>query len=405
MTPNREPNDQLRPLVVRGSGGGTGVYDEIESGHPKVADAFARLMTALATMEVEWSLDDPDARERMVMEDLTSLIEGMGADWENDIGGPSSVFAQAVTYWSRGNVTYALRWVDSQSSGRRMSSFDGLDIEAYPVHPSSILRWKTDLSGRLEGIVQSTYRATVDIDRADLITCARMAVPGQFEGVSMARPLVFPFERWKSIWLSAERSSWMMAGLVTLNEPAGAGEQDRARANEALEQWMNGEAPFLVLPADWTVQFDAPSGADMMGQIEKIDSYVDTTLGNQVAALSYAAHATRALGDVMSEEQSRDASREIETFLGLFGAQFASWVCRQIGYDGRLPRLQIVAGQVDEDRSETTSTMATAVGAGLITWGRDDENQLRETLGLSRHEEVTSASMYWIPSRFATETR
>ena len=382
MTPNREPNDQLRPLVVRGSGGGTGVYDEIEAGHPKVADAFARLATALATMEVEWVLDDPDARERMIIDDLTSLWNGMGADWDNDIGGPGSVLGQAVTYWSRGNCTFALRWVDSQSSGRRLSSFDGLDIEAYPVHPSSILRWKTDLGGRLEGIVQSTFRATVDLERSDLITCARMAVPGQFEGTSMARPLVFLFERWKSIWLSAERSSWMSAGLVTLNEPAGVGEQDRARANQALEQWMNGEAPFLVLPDGWTVQFDAPSGSDMMGQIEKIDAYVDTTLGNQVAALSYAAHATRSLGEVLSAEQSRDASREIETFLGLFGSQFAAWVCRQIGYDGRMPRLQIVAGQVDENPADTIGTLSTALGAGLIRWTPEDEEQVRETLGL-----------------------
>ena len=392
MTPNREPNDQLSPAIVRGSGGGTGVYDEIEAGHPKVADAYARLASSLATMPVEWALDDPDAREQMVIDDLTALWEGCGADFENEISGPGSVLQQAVTYWSRGSCTFALRWVDSQTTGRRFLSFDGLDIEAYPVHPSSILRWNANRVGKLEGITQQTYSGSATIPRCDIVTCARMAVPGQFEGTSMSRPLVFLFERWKNIWMSSERNAWMQAGLITLNEPPGAGSDDRARANAALQDWMYGAAPYLILPDGWSVQFDAPADADMMPQIEKIDAYVDGTLGNQVAALSYAAHATRSLGEVLSEEQSRDASREIETFLGLFGSQFAAWVCNQIGYDGRLPRLQIVSNEVDADPADTVGTLAAAVGAGLLTWMPEDEQGLRMDLGLRTAAEAVAMS-------------
>jgi hypothetical protein len=384
MTPNREPNDQLQPLVVRGSSGGTGVYDELETGHPKIADAYSRLATALATMPVEWFLEDPTDVEQMVIDDLHALWLSLAVDADNGIRGPGSVLQQAVTFWSRGNCVFALRWVDSRASGRRFFSLDGLDIEAYPVHPSSILRWITTRTGKLEGVQQSTYTGSVTLARESLIVCSRMAVPGQWEGTSLSRPLIFPFERWKSIWMSAERNSWMMAGVITLVEPTGANPTDRERANVSLEKWMNGNSPFLILPNGWTVEFSAPSAAaDAMAQIDKIDSYVDTTLGNQVAALSYAAHATRALGDTLSEADAQDASKEIGTFLALFGGQLAQWVCEQIGYEGRIPVLRSpVSADAEFDPAAITAAMGAAKSAGLIEWRPEDERFVRHALKL-----------------------
>jgi hypothetical protein len=384
MTPNREPNDQLQPLVVRGSSGGTGVYDELETGHPKIADAYSRLATALATMPVEWHLEDPTDVEQMVIDDLHALWLSLAVDADNGIRGPGSVLQQAVTFWSRGNCVFALRWIDSRASGRRFFSLDGLDIEAYPVHPSSILRWITTRTGKLEGVQQSTYTGSATLARESLIVCSRMAVPGQWEGTSLSRPLIFPFERWKSIWMSAERNSWMMAGVITLVEPPGANPTDRERANVSLEKWMNGNSPFLILPNGWTVEFSAPSAAaDAMAQIDKIDSYVDTTLGNQVAALSYAAHATRALGDTLSEADAQDASKEIGTFLALFGGQLAQWVCEQIGYEGRIPVLRSpVSADAEFDPAAITAAMGSAKSAGLIEWRPEDERFVRHALKL-----------------------
>jgi hypothetical protein len=199
----------------------------------------------------------------------------------------------------------------------------------------------------------------------------------------MSRPLIFPFERWKSVWLSQERQNFTQAGTIILIEPNGASDADRERANASLAAWQNNLSPFLVLPRGWEVTFEGPSGAVMLDAVDKIDSYIDSTLGNQVAALSYAAHATRALGDTLATEQAREASKEIALFLASFGAQLAQWVAGQICYSGRLPKLDILSDESDEtDTAGTVAERAQAVTAGLVTWTPDDEADIRKVLGM-----------------------
>jgi hypothetical protein len=383
LTPNRETNPQLGPLTVRGSGGMPGVLDELHT-HPKVAKAYDDLAAALASAPLAWvAPDDATYEEQAFTDDLQALMDGLWVDRDNDIGGLSALMAQSVTYWSRGNFTAALRWVEGREENRWHPSLDGLDLEVYPIHPSSILQWISDRNGRLTGVRQNTQTGYATIPREHLIACPRAGVVGQWEGVSMSRPLIFPFERWKSVWLSQERQNFTQAGTIILIEPQGASDADRERANASLAAWQNNLSPFLVLPRGWEVTFEGPSGAVMLDAVDKIDSYIDSTLGNQVAALSYAAHATRALGDTLATEQAREASKEIALFLASFGAQLAQWVAGQICYSGRLPKLDILSDESDEtDTAGTVNERAQAVTAGLVTWTPDDEADIRKVLGM-----------------------
>jgi hypothetical protein len=390
--PTREPNPALRPYTVRGSGGLPGLFDEMESGHPKIAKAYGDLATALADMSVDWVPVGDTEDEARFAEDLDSLWRGMSADVDNGLIGSASVLQYAALYWSRGSCIYAARWVPSGAADRHIASLNGLDLELYPVHPSSVTLWDTDVAtGKLRGLRQSTSAGSAYIPAGAMIRAARLAVPGQWEGVSWMRPLAFLFERWKSVWLSSERNSWMMSGTITLVEPVGASEDDRARALDALDAWQNGLAPFLVLPSGWEVKFDAPSASDSMGTIDKIDAYIDGTLGNHVAALSYAAHATRALGDVVAEDAAQDAARELSVFLRMFGAAFAGWVADQVAYSGALPVLQLASIEDTATAGTVVADAATAKGAGLIAWNVEDERLIRQTIGLPVSRDLETA--------------
>lgn len=383
LTPNRETNPELGPLVQRGSGGLPGVLDELHT-HPKVAKAYDDLAAALASAPLQWvAPEDATYEEQAFTDDLQALTAGLWVDRDNDIGGLPALMAQTVTYWSRGNFTAAVRWVEGTIEGRWHPTLDGLELEVYPIHPSSIMQWVSDLKGRLVGVRQNTQTGFSTIPRECLIACPRGGVVGQWEGVSMSRPLIFPFERWKSVWLSQERQNYTQSGTIILMEPSGASDEDRKRANKSLQAWQNGLSPFLILPRGWEAKFEAPSAAVMMDAVDKIDAYIDSTLGNQVAALSYAAHATRALGDTLAEEQARESSKEMALFLSSFGAQLAQWVAGEIHYSGRLPTFDLVTDDADEvDTAGTVTERAQAVTAGLVTWTPDDEADIRKVLGM-----------------------
>lgn len=390
--PTREPTPELRPGLVRGVGGRAGVYDQMERGHPRIAAGVDDLILATSGAHIEWTCgDDSTASERAFTETLRMLLDGVYVDAEQRLAGWGALAPSLTMYWRRGFGLWEARWVEDDTARYPVSVLDGLALELYPIHPSTVDRWEqvSLTSSRLRRVYQTTSGGFRAIPADCLIHVQRDGAAGEYEGVAILRPLVFPFERWKTVVLSDERLWYLLAGTAVVSETQLANDEDRSRLLQTMQAWANGYAPWLVKPRGYEVDMSYPSGTapDVRSRLEYWDAQIDDLLNRQIASLGYSQHGSRALGEEASTAASWRDARRLDQMLGQFGRRVASWVAPQVGYVGRLPSLHSV-GEESVDVGARVSVLGQAVSAGLVSWGSEDEATLRESMDLGERASV-----------------
>ena len=228
----------------------------------------------------------------------------------------------------------------------------------------------------------ATGGATIDADR--LIWVQRQGVVGEFVGISALRALAFPFERWKAIWLASQHAGNMQGGclVVTAGKTIGGGTESWDRMQRTMQSFANGLAPYLLLEDGWTHEFVAPSGSANFDQIELLDGYAKSKLGNLVGALVSSASGHRALGEVVATQEQTQRADELSLFLGRLGTRLARWVADRSAYAGRLPTLGIRPSDVTQTAAERIATAQAAITAFGLTPTPADQQWARETAGL-----------------------
>lgn len=391
VRPTRESNPQLQPQVTQGQSGSPGVYDEMTQGWPAVGKHIGDLRTALAMASVRWEpVEDETIEEARFREDLEAILADSTADADNGLDGLSYIAEQWVSYWSMGVYLANINTREHPTPPRNYSILDDLRIEVYAVHPSTVLQWEqtVDLRKVLAVRQQSTSGgATIKAD--ELIWVQRGGVVGEFAGSSILRPLVFPFERWKSIWLAAQKNAVMQSGLLLVGAPMNApgGSEAWMRMRETLVGWGNSFAPFVMHEAGWEVGTLTPQASAGTDEIDKLDNYARETLGDQVSALIASASGHRALGDVAATDAAAKAQSDMQVFLHRWGQRYATWVARAAGYIGRLPSLAVTAADTTATPVERVNVALAAKAAQAVTWSPADETWVREQLEMPALEE------------------
>ena len=392
IIPSREPTPEFLPAQSNGQSGQPGLIDEIVRGHPKVAKHMSDFRSTLAAARYHWeACEDEEIYEARFREDLEAIMATAYIDAENGLQGWGYIAESWLQHWSHGMYVAEARFVAGSHKRRNYSGLDGLDVELYPIHPSTIMQWnQTDNYRKLTSIRQQSVTGGAVIDARNLVWVQRGGVIGEYAGESILRPLQFPFAQWKSIWLNRAHTLFSQGGCLHLEVPLNTPEGDAGwkRARRSLENWQNGLSRYIMTPAGWKLVFLSPSASTGGDEIETIDTYCDTVLGSQVAALIASANGHRALGEVAATEDSAAQSEDLTGFLSRFGDRLAKWVASHIGYGGRMPTLRVRQAEPATSPAERVTNIIAAVGAGLVTLTPDIEAEVRADLGLAELEKA-----------------
>jgi hypothetical protein len=390
----------LFPQVVSGISGQPGVFDQIMVGHPKVAKHMSDFRTTLGAASYWWQpCEDETSAEAAFREDMESLTQGAYLDAENGVQGWSEIAESWLQHWAHGMYWAEVRWVEEPTEPRQYAYLSGRQLELYPVHPSTVQQvLQADNYRRLTGIRQSASTGFAEIPVERLLWVQRGGIVGQYAGESILRPLVFLFDRWKSVWLSSEQQAYMQGGclVVQADQAANYGTEAWKRARATLEGWQNNLARYLLMPPGFQAEFIASSSSIDGDVIDRIDGYCDTVLGAQVAALIQSANGHRALGEVAAAQDDASQSEDLSAFLRRLGDRLSRWVAQQVAYAGRRPTLSVRPAEQVTAPDTKVATAISAKAAEAVTWTSADEAWVRETIGmpeLQTVEDVDGESM------------
>ena len=407
--PSRDPTPQLYPGALRGTGGGAGQLDRMRRGHPRVAVGCRDLALAIGSAAIEFApLEDERPSETAFREDLDALLAEVFTDAENNIGGWSSLGADLAEYYLAGHYLAECRFVRAPDAApRRTASLDGLRLELYPVHASSVQAWVAapPTWQRLAKVTQATPTGYVEIPADRLVYLKHGGAPGEWEGVSILRPLVFIVERWISLLTAAERNSYFGAGVAKVAAPMAETPADRDRMLDTLEAWQSGAAPWLLMPPGYEVDLSYPGGAagDPRSALEYLDAQIDNALGRALYSLGYSSRGSLALGQQVEAADGWQTTAQLDLLLAEFGRRVGEWVARRIGYAGRVPVLRTI-GEESANTAERVTMLAQAAAAGLVSWQAADEDRMRAELGLDPREARDETRTAPAPATFADES-
>ena len=407
--PSRDPTPQLYPGALRGTGGGAGQLDRMRRGHPRVAVGCRDLALAIGSASIEFApLEDERPSETAFREDLDALLAEVFTDAENNIGGWASLGADLAEYYLAGHYLAECRFVRAPDAApRRTASLDGLRLELYPVHASSVQAWVAapPTWQRLAKVTQATPTGYVEIPADRLVYLKHGGAPGEWEGVSILRPLVFIVERWISLLTAAERNSYFGAGVAKVAAPMAETPADRDRMLDTLEAWQSGAAPWLLMPPGYEVDLSYPGGAagDPRAALEYLDAQIDNALGRALYSLGYSSRGSLALGQQVEAADGWQTTAQLDLLLAEFGRRVGEWVARRIGYAGRVPVLRTI-GEESANTAERVTMLAQAAAAGLVSWQAADEDRMRAELGLDPREARDETRTAPAPATFADES-
>jgi len=367
------------------------------------------LALAIGSASVEFApLDDERPSETAFREDLDALIAEVFTDAENNIGGWASLGADLAEYYLAGHYLAECRFVRAPDAApRRTASLDGLRLELYPVHASSVQAWVAapPTWQRLAKVTQATPTGYVEIPADRLVYLKHGGAPGEWEGVSILRPLVFIVERWISLLTAAERNSYFGAGVAKVAAPMAETPADRDRMLDTLEAWQSGAAPWLLMPPGYEVDLSYPGGAagDPRAALEYLDAQIDNALGRALYSLGYSSRGSLALGQQVEAADGWQTTAQLDLLLAEFGRRVGEWVARRIGYAGRVPVLRTI-GEESANTAERVTMLAQAAAAGLVSWQAADEDRMRAELGLDPREARDETRTAPAPATFADES-
>jgi hypothetical protein len=398
--PTRETTAALFPKILRGQTGGGGQLDRMERGHPRIGAGCERLALGVAARRpVLAGADDETPRERQFRELVQRIaIDEVFVDAHNGSRGWGRLARPLSQYWTRGTSLFELRFTDAQGATYEgFGTLDGLGLEVYPIHVSSVTEWVTEstASDRLAGIVQGTSsRGGVSIPIADLVHLQHGGAVGEWEGVSILRPLVFLFERWASILMAAEKNSHLAGGLIVAAQPMSADAQD---SDSVVVSLNSLGLPYMMLPqgyatADIDIRYPSGTAPSPDATLTYIDSQIDQVFGDALQSLGFAAHGSRALGESMEDAGDWQSTAQLVELYSAYVSRVCAWIAERVSYLGRMPRVTLGEDAADAD-ADRVDVLGPAVSQGLITWTVDDEARLRESLGMQplRADAVSNA--------------
>lgn len=368
---SRDPSRALSARILAGSENVAGIYDEIVHGHPDAMKGLLdmRVRFAQTTVRVAPVVDEDDA-ELQFRERCERVVASMIYDLRRSSGISDAIerLADAIVY---GCAIYEVTWT------RDEMNVPVVNLSPIPLH--FVSKWDV-VNGRSVPVVQVGGRqVTIPFER--LIHIAPISDAGP-QGVGILRPLVFPYELWKStmedMGLRARKEA---GGMVVHSTLAGVDDEQVRSVIEGAAQFAEGEALAYLVPYGYQASVaDLPPASSRLDIIEYCDQKIRTMFDDVLTSLVSSDKGSRALGDAVSEDAAEDEAQSIEYLVGRFGRALFAQVARAYEYVGRLPQLT----GIPEERNDSDSLVrAMRRAAGLTGWYEADRDDIRSRLGMA----------------------
>ena len=369
--PDADPNLTFLPMDRRGVGGLPGKYQEMMQTHVGIAAAVYWAINEGSALpkEVVWTHNRAPGTEELAFMDLcrAACIED-AVVYEGMIEGGSALWSYPLldTFMGFG-LMFPRRLNDTQ-------------IEWYPVAHNAVMLWRPD--GHLFGGARfSTPNGYDDLDANQLVhTVYGTAGAMEFEGRSMLRDCLQPFELWKQIAINAGIYNQLSWGFLDIAYEPSVTEDDIDAFNTFGQQFSDGQRKYLLRPKQVDVEMRYPSGTPpaIIEQLEYWDRQIEKKLNAPLAGI--AQFGSRAMAETLDGAAGRKAKAWLNNVFDRASRGMFHWLAKDVGYTGKLPRVQVQSAEMTTGM-DGWAAYVQGVQAGLITRGAGDEAWARKVIG------------------------
>jgi hypothetical protein len=253
-------------------------------------------------------------------------------------------------------------------------------IEWYPVAHNAVMLWRPD--GHLFGGARfSTPNGYDDLDASQLVhTVYGTAGAMEFEGRSMLRDCLQPFELWKQIAINAGIYNQLSWGFLDIAYEPSVTEDDIDAFNTFGQQFSDGQRKYLLRPKQVDVEMRYPSGTPpaIIEQLEYWDRQIEKKLNAPLAGI--AQFGSRAMAETLDGAAGRKAKAWLNNVFDRASRGMFQWLANDVGYTGKLPRVQVQSAELTTGM-DGWAAYVQGVQAGLITRAAGDEAWARKVIG------------------------
>jgi hypothetical protein len=369
--PDADANLSFVPMDRRGVAGLQGKFQEMMQTHVGIAAAVYWAITEGAALpkEVVWPhKEKPDADAEAFMRLCESAVIDDAVVYDGMIEGQAALWSYPLLDAFMGFGLMLPRMIG-----------DGA-VEWYPVAHNAVMLWRPN-GYLLGGVRFSTPNGYDDIDAIDLVhTVHGFAGSGEFEGRSLLRDCVQPFELWKQIAVNAGVYNQMSWGFLDIAYQPNASDDDIAAFNTFAQQFQDGQRKYILRPQAVEVDMKYPSGSppDVIAQLEYWDRQIEKKLNAPLAGISQ--FGSRAMAETLDDAGGRKAKAWLNSVFDRASRGMFQWLAQAVGYDGKLPRVQVQSAEMTTGIGGWTAYVQ-GVQSGLLTKGPEDEAWGRRVIG------------------------
>ena len=383
--PNADPNPTFGPYQRRGTGGSlSGKYQEMMQTHGGISAAVYWAITEASSLpkEVCWPHPTPPNKEQ---QDFIDLCQRCAVDeavvFDGTLEGANALWQYPIYDAFRGFGLMLPRLLPSGG------------VEWYPVAHQSVMLWRPE-GYFLAGVQFSTGNGYANIDGTDLVHVVHgTATAGEWEGRSILRSLLQPYELWKQTALNAgiyNQQSW---GFLDISYGPSVSTDDINAMNEIAGQFQDGVRKYVLRPKDVEIEMKYPagSGPDVIAQLTYWDTVIQRMLNDNLSGISQ--FGSRAMAETVDDAAGRKARAWIDGIFERASRGMFAWLARAVGYEGPLPILRVQAAEMTTGLGGW-SAYVQGVQAGLISRGPGDEAWGRRVIGAPElpPEQITEIS-------------
>lgn len=372
--PDADPNSTFGPYQRRGTGGSvTGKYQEMMQTHSGIASAVYWSITEASSLpkEVVWPHTSiPGAEEKAFMHICTQAVIEEAVVFDGTLSGANALWQYVILDAFMGFGLMMPRLLEGNS------------VEWYPVAHSAVMLWDPEPGTYfMRGVKFSTGQGYANVGAADLVHVVHgTATAGEWEGRSILRSLLQPYELWKQTALNAGIYNQMSWGFLDIAYDPSISTDDIDAMNTLAGQFQDGVRKYILRPRSVDVEMKYPKGAgpDVLAQLTYYDTLIQRMLNDNLAGIGK--FGSRAMAETVDDAAGRRAKAWVDSIFERASTGMFGWLAKAHGYEGKLPCLRSVSAELTTGL-DGWAAYVQGVQAGLIRRGPEDEAWARRVIG------------------------
>jgi hypothetical protein len=379
--PDADPNSTFGPYQRRGSGGSvTGKYQEMMQTHSGIASAVYWSITEASSLqkEVVWPHTSmPGAEEKAFMHICRQAVIEEAVVFDGTLSGANALWQYVILDAFMGFGLMLPRMLEGNS------------VEWYPVAHSAVMLWDPEPGTYfMRGVRFSTGQGYVSVPAESLVHVVHgTATAGEWEGRSILRSLLQPYELWKQTALNAGIYNQMSWGFLDIAYDPSVSTDDIDAMNTLAGQFQDGVRKYILRPRSVDVEMKYPKGAgpDTIAQLTYYDTLIQRMLNDNLAGIGQ--FGSRAMAETVDDAAGRRAKAWVDSIFERASTGMFAWLAKAHGYEGKLPVLRSQSAEMTTGLDGWTAYVQ-GVQAGLLTKGPNDEAWARNVIGAPEMPEV-----------------